>query len=288
MEDKSDHLEALVEKLIESGDRLPADIRIRLLASGAEAVPALIRVLEDEELALSTARGGGYAPVHAAELLGELRAPEAVEPMLRLLSRTDFMDVLHDRLLTAMPAIGAPVVEPALRAASEARGDARDSFIAVLADAGVHDDRILDLLLDQLRRDPTHAGNIAAYGDPRALPALYRAFDSFRIEPGESIFGNQALVEIRDAIEELGGTLTAEQKAKYRVAREPAERFRRALLAALQAEPKGELDGEPAVPAAPPFRPGRNYPCWCGSGRKYKKCHLDADEGRGPVRGSTA
>ncbi|MFO0580829.1 MAG: type I methionyl aminopeptidase [Anaeromyxobacter sp.] len=34
-------------------------------------------------------------------------------------------------------------------------------------------------------------------------------------------------------------------------------------------------------------RPGRNDPCWCGSGQKYKKCHLEADsastanEGRG-------
>jgi ribosomal protein L13E len=23
--------------------------------------------------------------------------------------------------------------------------------------------------------------------------------------------------------------------------------------------------------------PARNSPCWCGSGKKYKKCHLDAD-----------
>ena len=22
---------------------------------------------------------------------------------------------------------------------------------------------------------------------------------------------------------------------------------------------------------------GRNAPCWCGSGKKYKKCHLEAD-----------
>jgi methionyl aminopeptidase len=28
-------------------------------------------------------------------------------------------------------------------------------------------------------------------------------------------------------------------------------------------------------------RPGRNDPCWCGSGQKYKKCHLDEDA-RGP------
>ena len=24
--------------------------------------------------------------------------------------------------------------------------------------------------------------------------------------------------------------------------------------------------------------PGRNDPCWCGSGKKYKKCHIDFDE----------
>ncbi|GBE00540.1 hypothetical protein BMS3Abin07_02593 [bacterium BMS3Abin07] len=23
---------------------------------------------------------------------------------------------------------------------------------------------------------------------------------------------------------------------------------------------------------------GRNDPCWCGSGKKYKKCHLNEDE----------
>jgi tetratricopeptide (TPR) repeat protein len=35
----------------------------------------------------------------------------------------------------------------------------------------------------------------------------------------------------------------------------------------------------PPLPAAPPpsRKPGRNAPCWCGSGRKYKLCHLDAD-----------
>ncbi|WNG21765.1 hypothetical protein F0U63_02190 [Cystobacter fuscus] len=29
-------------------------------------------------------------------------------------------------------------------------------------------------------------------------------------------------------------------------------------------------------------RPGRNEPCWCGSGVKYKKCHLGEDRGRLP------
>jgi hypothetical protein len=25
-------------------------------------------------------------------------------------------------------------------------------------------------------------------------------------------------------------------------------------------------------------KPSRNAPCWCGSGKKYKKCHLSADK----------
>ncbi len=24
-------------------------------------------------------------------------------------------------------------------------------------------------------------------------------------------------------------------------------------------------------------KPGRNEPCWCGSGKKYKKCHYASD-----------
>lgn len=31
------------------------------------------------------------------------------------------------------------------------------------------------------------------------------------------------------------------------------------------------------VPERAPQRPGRNDPCWCGSGKKYKKCHLGTD-----------
>jgi len=31
-------------------------------------------------------------------------------------------------------------------------------------------------------------------------------------------------------------------------------------------------------PVHRPVMPGRNDPCWCGSGKKYKKCHLESDE----------
>jgi hypothetical protein len=37
-------------------------------------------------------------------------------------------------------------------------------------------------------------------------------------------------------------------------------------------------EDEPYVRAEPKL--GRNDPCWCGSGKKYKKCHLTADESK--------
>jgi hypothetical protein len=35
---------------------------------------------------------------------------------------------------------------------------------------------------------------------------------------------------------------------------------------------KVEADVRPSV------LPGRNEPCWCGSGKKYKKCHQPDDQ----------
>jgi len=39
-----------------------------------------------------------------------------------------------------------------------------------------------------------------------------------------------------------------------------------------------EFDEDDDDDEPPVVKPGRNDPCWCGSGKKYKKCHLDADE----------
>lgn len=33
------------------------------------------------------------------------------------------------------------------------------------------------------------------------------------------------------------------------------------------------VDGDGKIDAIKPSLPGRNDPCWCGSGKKFKKCH---------------
>ncbi|HID88600.1 MAG TPA: hypothetical protein EYP52_02655 [Anaerolineae bacterium] len=45
---------------------------------------------------------------------------------------------------------------------------------------------------------------------------------------------------------------------------------------------RGQAVGQAGPPVAgaatpPAKRPGRNDPCWCGSGKKYKHCHMRED-----------
>ncbi len=51
---------------------------------------------------------------------------------------------------------------------------------------------------------------------------------------------------------------------------------------------RGNGGGQVQQPARSTKSLGRNDPCWCGSGKKYKQCHLRADEGREPAASSPA
>ena len=246
------------------------DVRTQLIQARERLLDAVRdRILADESLLSETGPGEGWAPIHAVDLLGELRAVAAIEPMLRLLAGTDFMEIVHDRILVRMADIGAPVVEPALHAyANSADEDFRLSLAAVLARTGVRDERILALLVERLDADATEANHLVEYGDRRALTHLHRALDRCEVSTSPSAIANQELIELREAIEELGGVLTAGQLATMRRVDAQVEAVRAAVLRGLQQH----------ATVALPAKRGRNQPCWCGSGRKYKTCHLRADE----------
>jgi len=89
-------------------------------------------------------------------------------------------------------------------------------------------------------------------------------------------------LELVAIYEELGGELTSEQAEK----RDAALAWATEHGLALPGDGE-EVEEEGEAPAAKPAsvppagkRPGRNDDCWCGSGKKYKKCHLEADSAR--------
>jgi HEAT repeat protein len=252
-------------------------------------IPPLLAILEDEALAADDAPGEGWAPIHALDLLDELKAPEAIQPMLQVLMREEWGTYLHDGALQALPRLGSGVLEPALAAyAGSDDPSVHFALCNVLAKLGERDERVYQALVRELEQDlvmgSTHLGE---YGDPRALPLLLKALDDYETVSDDPL-ENFGLPDLVHSIEELGGELTPEQRQKVdriRAAQQP----QRDRLAALLEGAVGRMDlaSSPVRGAralAPELRParaapkvGRNDPCPCGSGKKYKKCCLEKE-----------
>jgi hypothetical protein len=189
-------------------------------------------------------------------ILAERKATEAIGPMLDLLAKSEPESIIHDELLQSLPKLGPAVLEPALLAYEQTSDpELRYSLRWILSELGARDERVLKLLLEALAEDPEPgAVYLASYGDPAALPHLSRAFNRYELERSGGLWSNHTLVELKAAIEELGGQLTLAQEEKYREA-----------TALHQREVRSSLGGG--------RKPGRNEPCYCGSGKKFKKCH---------------
>ncbi|MFT3912611.1 MAG: SEC-C metal-binding domain-containing protein [Anaeromyxobacteraceae bacterium] len=131
------------------------------------------------------------------------------------------------------------------------------------------DGRILPALVHVLEENP-HAGVplVRDHGDPRGGAHLSLSFD--RVALGEPLFcpGHRAwmLQSIAEAMKALGTQPSASQ----------ARELARALYDAI-GDPCYEAErGRRLIAAAPPAStgrgPGRNAPCPCGSGKKFKRC----------------
>jgi hypothetical protein len=197
-----------------------------------------------------------------------MQATESIPRLIALLASSDCIEYVWDRSLLALQAMGAAALEPCLAAHDAATDDeVRSSLASVVCDLGVKDERVFTLLLGRLDREVgMWASNLVSYGDARAVPPLVAALDQYALEPDdENPFVGQDVLELCDAIERLGGTLTEAQRRKERHASISRQRSRRA-------PDQSDGAGEPQL--------GRNEPCWCGSGNKYRRCHLQADEER--------
>jgi uncharacterized protein YecA (UPF0149 family) len=204
--------------LVEVGRELDRATREAVLALGHDAVDDLIDVLQDEELLAADSPGDGFAPVHAARLLGELGDPRAVQPLLDVILEGDWDELVVDAASTALPKHGRAALEPLL-AAHDAEDDAfeRAIFGGYLAELGVADERIYERLVKHLEEQLTlGAGSLAVYGDPRALPLLCQALDEW--DPDDPDADAADVTELTYAIEQLGGELTGPQAAKQAAA----------------------------------------------------------------------
>ena len=235
---------------------------------GPQHIDALIRLACDEDLnEADPDTPEVWAPLHAWRALGQLRAEEAVGPLLSMLAFLED-DNSADLELPAVFGMIGPAALPQL--AGYAADPSNPTYPSATALNGIKEiaklhpasraacvDALVRMLAPGGRRDRYLAGfAVSALLDLRAVEAIDVMRDAFRrdvIEP--SVAGDVEDIEI-----ELG--------LRQRRATEP----RYSLLHALQpALPRPDRTIE-VVPRRE--KVGRNDPCPCGSGKKYKKCCL--------------
>ncbi len=243
-------------------------------------------------------RGGdadetALAASNAAALLAMLGPPEAVPALAEDFERAEDPEA-QDRLASVLSHLGAPAAEALIAAhAGTISPEERALAARALSRAGVHDPRILEILLEEFGRDRTRGLLLlASYRDPASLPALSAALDDQEVDESEPHRMDCIVVRtLRRAIEAFGGTLTAAQIAKADLAEslcplgESDEEDVDVL--AIDGAEDGDLfhhgvdddgEGRPVRPLVASGRPGRNEPCWCGSGKRDKRCHLAEDD----------
>jgi NADPH-dependent ferric siderophore reductase len=266
---------------------MPNALQAQLLAADRAIVPDLIAILE--EALTDREIDHGWTPAHAAKLLGMLGDVQAVPILLRILEQYEAIDAYHKEAADALVRLGKPAIDACLEAYPTTNNDdMRAGIASVLSRCTTKDERSFQTLLDFFEQLPElGAIYLAEYGDSRAIPALSQMFDALPVdEQDDSVMRNHVFIELRSAIEELGGQLTAAQRAKADRADAPRRRFAAQMqeavkrLAAQQQhiEPVASFPSARGGPATRKQRKlGRNAPCWCGSGKKYKKCHLNLE-----------
>lgn len=236
-----------------------------------EHIPELIRLACDAALNQGDSDSSAvWAPMHAWRALGQLQAETAVVPLLAFLKAFGEDDAAIEELpvvfgmvgRSAIPHIagflsgGALAVMPAatamggLKEIAERHPACRGDCVGVLA----------NMLDSHVHADPSINGfAVSTLMDMAAVEAIDAIRSAFRRNSVDiSICGDEEDVELEFGLRERRAT--------------PAPRYHVLPMGVLARPDANRSHQGSRVPGH--SKVGRNDPCPCGSGKKYKKCCL--------------
>ena len=216
-------------------------------------------------------------------ILGEISGPDVIPELMELNSWPQFAPFAHAQWALTRQGQRHP------RAALEQYRSAADGTLGtssciaeqmLLMDHCPGDIELLASLLEGFEKLPLDddlplflaavVRGIAARGDRELAASLASRYEQRLGKSGRKTVKGAlegSYVPLLDRLEIAGHTLeeVCLERALLGAPEESTEEL-------TEDEMDEELDVEP------PPRPGRNEPCWCGSGKKYKKCHMTADD----------
>ena len=299
MAEVTEEARARVAKMLSDWDWPAPQTLEDIYALGEDAVPALIEVLTPELLADALVDDRADTILYyIMEMLADFQTPEAVAAFLAAFRHVSddsleyfdqttrrlgpgavegLLSVASDSSLTYYPrvlavsgAVSEACREPSLRPrVTEALRGLLSGYLAQPGPPTEDDHSVVDLLVVEL----------AEMSDPDARPLIEAALRAGLVTPPEeSPMGIPMIDEA--GVEEMyqeGACVSVwtpklfreEYPKRLRDHQEEQEKQKRLKLLDREAAPQPVLL-DPKL--------GRNAPCWCGSGKKYKKCHLLEDE----------
>jgi len=306
--------EALVDQLATAGGWPDPRILTAIVECKSESVEPLRALIrrdpEEEDLSIPIS--------FAVDLLGCLGDASVVPDLFDILRRSDDLELVES-VRDALRAFKTEKIEPALEIARDRSLDdyPRDTAIHIAIDAAGDDmaarariaEGLREMLAECISRGKEDAdqadwpaylvSTLADLADPLARDLIDSAFQAGIVRPGiispKDVERSYRKGGARWAADEPSSWLTEyehhyEKHLEWQ--RGEAEQRRQAEERRM-AEPRPfqpiyeSPAPEQSRPIPPPVetirntapRPGRNDPCWCGSGKKYKKCHLSQDQG---------
>jgi hypothetical protein len=237
-----------VDQLLTLGEMQLRDkwLDYRALGLGETHAAALIEMLSDDRLQWAARRQGEqdtrrfWAPAHAWRALGQLRAPDAVEPLIRMLLRWLDSDWPSEEIPQVLGMIGPaalPAVREALRTAAtdeEPMGAARLGAALVAIGRGHPQARAdaVSVAVEQLRAWPDQHPTVNAFlvsdlidlNAVAAAPLMEEAFAADAVD--ESVTGDWEDVRIELGL--LEGRITPLPRYDWGKHRTPAKSARTA------------------------------------------------------------
>lgn len=263
------------KKLSFNGAKWPDYLKLGL---SKEHVPELITMISDESLHQAKSDSTEvWAPVHAWRTLAQLKAVEAIPALLGLLALKEKYD--DDWISEELPDVFAMIGAPAIPELTQYIGDSRHYLYAqICAAEGVVSigklypescQSCINALEEQLKHykdnDPTLNGFLVSYlidlEAVETLPTIRQAYRDDCVDL--TVTGDCEDVEIEFGVRNVRSTPRPPLWPEI----EGLDQLR--SLAGISPKQTNIRTGK---------KPGRNDPCPCGSGKKYKKCCLGKED----------